>query len=68
MNEYQQNIVQEYCRAILKAERILKEADHDMWNTEMAPLHSISVNLREALWGIHEEMQQAVYTAQEGER
>jgi len=48
-------------------ERILKDEDHDMWNTEAEHLYAISLDLRSALHRIGEEMRQMVFKAREGE-
>lgn len=65
MNDYQQKIITEYARSISRAERLLKDSEHDMWMTEVSPLYDISLNLREAMHKISEEMHQAVYAAQQ---
>lgn len=65
MNDYQQKIITEYARAISRAERLLKDSEHDMWMTEVSPLYDISLNLRKAMYKISEEMHQAVSSAQQ---
>lgn len=65
MNNYQQEVITEYTRALRKAERLLKEAEHDVWNTQASHLYDISCDLRSALYRIAEEMDQMVFDAQE---
>jgi len=67
MNDYQQKVITDYARALTKAERILKDNEHEMFHTEARHLYAITLDLRSALEKISEEMHQMVFKAQEGE-
>jgi len=58
MTDYGQQIVRDYCEAILKAERLLKNSEHDVWTTEVSGLYRVSQQLRDAMLLVHEEMYQ----------
>jgi hypothetical protein len=65
MTNYNMQCLRDYINAITKAERALREAEHDVWMVEeVADLYGISRNLREALTKVQEGMSQALYTAQ----
>lgn len=68
MTSYGKECLKDYINAITKAERLLKEAEHDVWMIEeVQDLYNISLCLREALNRAQEGMSQALYTAQEQE-
>jgi len=68
LTKYQQKCITEYTRAMRKAERLLKDAEHDMWHTDhVQPLYALSEKAREMLYLLAEEMDQAVFSAQESE-
>jgi hypothetical protein len=67
MNDYQQKIIAGYARALNKAERILKDNEHEMFHTKAGHFYQITLDLRSALDKIGEEMHQMVLKAQESE-
>lgn len=60
MTEYMREVTKEYLSALRKTERMLKEAEHDVWQNQqpILGLYDISVKLREALYIVTEEIYQ----------
>ena len=67
MNDYQQKIITDYARALNKAERILKDNEHEVFHTEAGHLYQITLDLRSALDKVGEKMHQMVFKAHESE-
>ena len=68
MTNYGKDCLRDYINAITKAERVLQEAEHEVWMVEETQdLYAISTCLREAMNKVQEGMSQALYTAQEQE-
>lgn len=68
MTNYGQQCLRDYINAITKAERLLNEAEHDVWMVEETQdLYNISRCLREALSKVQEGMSQALFAAREQE-
>lgn len=66
MNSYGRECLRDYINAITKAERVLREAEHDVWMVEETQdLYGISACLRAAMNTVQEGMSQALYAAQE---
>ena len=66
MTNYGQQCLRDYINAITKANRLLKEAEHDVWMVEETQdLYNISHCLREALNTVQEGMSQALFAEQE---
>ena len=68
MTNYGKQCLRDYINAITKAERSLREAEHDMFMVEeVQDLYNISSSLRDALLKVQEGMSQALFEAQEQE-
>ncbi len=66
MTKYGEQCLRDYINAITKAERVLKEAEHDVWMIEeIQDLYNISCCLRLALNTVQEGMSQALFESQE---
>ena len=50
MTEYGKECLREYLNALIRAERLIRDSEHDMWMVdEVNDLYDISRSLREAL-------------------
>lgn len=68
MTNYGKECLRDYINAITKAERLFKEAEHDLFMVEETQdLYGVSCCLREAMLKIQEGMSQALFEAQESE-
>lgn len=67
MTNYMKECTKDYINALIKAEKLLKEAEHDVWQNDgtMVGLYNISCKLREALEGVSEEMYQLLIQEEE---
>lgn len=62
MTEYGKECVREYVNALVRAERMMKDSEHDLWMVdEVNDLYNISRDLREALLKVIEGMSQKLY-------
>lgn len=67
MTEYGRHCLQDYINSLARAERLIKDAEHDVWMVdEVYDLYLISVSLREALYKVSEGMSQKMYDKQKG--
>ena len=67
MIEYGKECLQEYINALIRAERLIRDSEHDMWTVEeVNDLYNISIHLREALRQVTEGMSQKMYDKQKG--
>ena len=67
MTEYGKECLREYLNALVRAERLMRESEHDMWMVEeVNDLYNISMHLREALSKVTEGMSQKMYDKQKG--
>lgn len=65
MTEYGRECVRDYINALVRAGRLLSDAEHDVWMVdEVNDLYNISRSLREALNKVIEGMSQEVYKSQ----
>lgn len=62
MTEYWKECLSGYINALVRAERLMRESEHDMWMVEeVNNLYNISMHLREALIQVTEGMSQKMY-------
>ena len=62
MTEYGKECLREYLNALIRAERLIRDSEHDMWMVEeVNDLYNISMHLREALRQVTEGMSQKMY-------
>lgn len=62
MTEYGKECLSDYINALVRAERLMRESEHDMWMIEeVNDLYNISMHLREALSQVTEGMSQKMY-------
>lgn len=62
MTEYGKECLSDYINALVRAEKLMREAEHDMWMVEeVNDLYNISMHLREALSQVTEGMSQKMY-------
>ena len=67
MTEYGEECLREYINALIRAERLIRDSEHDMWMVdEVNDLYNISMHLREALRQVTEGMSQKMYDKQKG--
>ena len=67
MTEYGKECLREYLNALIRAERLIRDSEHDMWMIEeVNDLYNISMHLREALSKVTEGMSQKMYDKQKG--
>ena len=67
MTEYGKECLREYLNALIRAERLIRNSEHDMWMVEeVNDLYNISMHLREALRQVTEGMSQKMYDKQKG--
>ena len=67
MTEYGKECLREYLNALIRAERLICDSEHDMWMIEeVNDLYNISMHLREALSKVTEGMSQKMYDKQKG--
>ena len=65
MTEYGKECLREYLNALIRAERLIRDSEHDMWMVdEVNDLYDISRSLREALSKVAEGMSQKMYDKQ----
>lgn len=68
MTEYGKDCLREYLNALIRAERLIRDSEHDMWMVdEVNDLYDISRSLREALSKVAEGMSQKMYEKQQRE-
>lgn len=68
MTEYGKECLREYLNALIRAERLMRDAEHDMWMVdEVNDLYDISRSLREALNKVAEGLSQKMYEKQQRE-
>ena len=61
MTDYGEDCLRDYIKALIRAERLLRDAEHDVHMVkETQDLYSVSCHLREALNKVQEGMYQAV--------
>lgn len=66
MTEYGKECLSGYINALVRAERLMRESEHDMWMVEeVNDLYNISMHLREALRQVAEGMSQKMYDKQQ---
>ncbi len=66
MTEYGKDCLREYLNALIRAERLIRDSEHDMWMVdEVNDLYDISRSLREALSKVAEGMSQKMYDKQQ---
>jgi len=59
MTEYGKECLREYLNALIRAERLIRDSEHDMWMVdEVNDLYDISRSLREALSKVAEGLSQ----------
>lgn len=67
MTEYGKECIREYLNALNRAERLMRDAEHDVWMVdEVNDLYDISRSLREALNKVSEGLSQKMYENQRG--
>ena len=67
MTEYGKDCLREYLNALIRAERLIRDSEHDMWMVdEVNDLYDISRSLREALSKVAEGLSQKMYEKQKG--
>lgn len=65
MTEYGKDCLREYLNALIRAERLIRDYEHDMWMVdEVNDLYDISRSLREALSKVAEGLSQKMYDKQ----
>lgn len=65
MTEYGKECLREYINALIRAERLMRDAERDMWMVdEVNDLYDISRSLREALNKVAEGLSQKMYEKQ----
>lgn len=65
MTEYGQEILRDYINALVRAERLLSDAEHDVWMVdEVSSLYNISRHLRDGLNSVIQGMSQELYKSQ----
>jgi hypothetical protein len=68
MTEYGKDCLREYLNALIRAERLIRDSEHDMWMVdEVNDLYDISRSLREALSKVAEGLSQKMYEKQQRE-
>lgn len=68
MTEYGKECLREYLNALIRAERLIHDSEHDMWMVdEVNDLYDISRSLREALSKVAEGLSQKMYDKQQRE-
>lgn len=68
MTEYGKECLREYLNALIRAERLIRDSEHDMWMVdEVNDLYDISRSLREALSKVAEGLSQKMYDKQQRE-
>lgn len=68
MTEYGKECLSDYINALVRAERLMRESEHDMWMVEeVNDLYDISRSLREALSKVAEGLSQKMYEKQQRE-
>lgn len=68
MTEYGKECLREYLNALIRAERLIRDSEHDMWMVdEVNDLYDISRSLREALSKVAEGLSQKMYEKQQRE-
>lgn len=68
MTEYGKECIREYLNALIRAERLMRDAEHDMWMVdEVNDLYDISRSLRETLNKVAEGLSQKMYEKQQRE-
>lgn len=66
MTEYGKDCLREYLNALIRAERLIRDSEHDMWMVdEVNDLYDISRSLREALSKVAEGLSQKMYDKQQ---
>lgn len=62
MTEYMMEVTKDYLKALRKAESILQEAEHDMWQNDypICGLYDLSLGIRKSLGQVGEELYQAM--------
>ena len=66
MTEYGKECLLEYLNALIRAERLIRDSEHDMWMVdEVNDLYDISRSLREALSKVAEGLSQKMYDKQQ---
>lgn len=66
MTEYGKECLREYLNALIRAERLIRDSEHDMWMVdEVNDLYDISRSLREALSKVAEGLSQKMYEKQQ---
>lgn len=69
MTEYGKECLREYLNALIRAERLIRDSEHDMWMVdEVNDLYDISRSLREALSKVAEGLSQKMYEKQQQQR
>lgn len=62
MTEYGKECLRDYINVLVRAEKLMREAEYDMWMVEeVNDLYNISRHLREALNQVTEGMSQKMY-------
>lgn len=68
MTEYGKECLSDYINVLVRAEKLMREAEHDMWMVEeVNDLYDISRSLREALSKVAEGLSQKMYEKQQRE-
>lgn len=68
MTEYGKECLREYLNALIRAERLIRDSEHDMWMVdEVNDLYDINRSLREALSKVAEGLSQKMYEKQQRE-
>lgn len=66
MTEYGKECLREYLNALIRAEMLIRDSEHDMWMVdEVNDLYDISRSLREALSKVAEGLSQKMYEKQQ---
>lgn len=66
MTEYMMSVLRDYINALTKAERIIKDNEHDAWMLEGSDstLYEISLSSREQLMKVRDELSQSLLDAE----